>query len=47
MHPCKGYLAETNIINAPTKTKSNKGHNSGKILRMITKIERDLYFTMI
>ena len=29
MHPCKSYLAETNI-NIPTKTKSEKGHNSAK-----------------
>ena len=37
---------ETNI-NTPTKTKSKKGHNSAKILRMITNIKLDLYFTMI
>ena len=46
MHPCKSYWAETNI-NTPTKTKSKKGHNSDKILRMIINIELDLYFTMI
>ena len=30
-----------------TKTKSIKGHNLAKILRMTTNIELDLYFTMI
>ena len=30
-----------------TKTKSKKGHNLAKILRMITNIELDLYFTKI
>ena len=45
-HPCKSYSAETKI-NTATKTKSNKGHNSAKILLMITHIELDLYFTMI
>ena len=37
MHPCKSYRAEPNI-NPTTKTKSKKGHNSAKILRMITNI---------
>ena len=30
-----------------TKTKSKKGHNLAKILRMISNIELDLYFIMI
>ena len=30
-----------------TKTKSKKGHNLTNILRLITNIELDLYFTMI
>ena len=42
MHPCKSYWVQT-IINTPTKTKSKKGHNSAKILPMITNIELDLY----
>ena len=46
MHPCKSYWAETNI-NIPTKTKSKKGHNSAKILRMNPNNEPDLYFTMV
>ena len=29
------------------KTKSEKGHNSAKIWRMITNIEPDLYFIVI
>ena len=45
MHPYKSYWVETNINT--TKTKSKKGDNSAKILRMITYIELDLYFTMI
>ena len=31
----QNYWAEANI-NTPTKTKSKKGHNSAKMLRMIT-----------
>ena len=31
----------------PNKTKSEKGHNSVKSLRMTTNIKLDLYFTMI
>ena len=46
MHPCKSYWVVTNI-NTPTKSKSKKGHNSAKILWMITNMELDLYFTMI
>ena len=46
MHPCKSYLAETNI-NPLTKTKSEKGQNSAKILRIVTNIELNLYLTMI
>ena len=46
MHPCKSYRVETNI-KTTTETKSKKGYNSAKILRMITNIEADLYFTVI
>ena len=46
MHPCKSYWAETNI-NTTTKTKPKKGHNSAKILLMITDNGFDLYFTFI
>ena len=45
MHPCKRYWVEANI-NTTTNTKSKKGHNSVIILRMITNIKLDLYFTM-
>ena len=30
-----------------TKTKSKTGHNLAKIMRMITNIEPDLYFTIL
>ena len=46
MHPYKSYRADTNI-NTTTKTKSKKGHNSAKIMRMITGIKPDLYRIMI
>ena len=43
----KGNNIFTLYFTPTIKTKSKKGHNLAKILRMITNIELDLYFTMI
>ena len=44
MKHTKGYVF---VCNPTTKTKSKKGHNSAKILRTVTIIELNEYFTMI
>ena len=43
----RGNNSFTLYFTPTTKTKLKKGHNLAKILRMITNIELDLYFTMI
>ena len=40
-------LKGNQYLNPPTKTRSIKGHSSAKIMRIITNIKLDLYFTMI
>ena len=43
----RGNNIFTLYIIPTTKSKSKKGHILAKLLRMITNIEPDLYFTMI